>query len=815
MSLTRTGKGAFAGVFAALLFAAALIGACGVLVESALRAHAPVQRYAAAEAVVTGPRTVATHLERLGEAPSEASLPVPERPRVPLSAAARLRAVPGVRDVVADVSFPVVLPDGRALTGHGWESAVLGAVEPRDGRAPRAADEVVLGRDAGTGVGGTVRLQIGAAPRPYRVVGLAPSGTGAAYFAPAAAAALYGHPGRADALAVLADGDLDADALRAAVPGLDVATGDARGDAEDPAVAAARPDLFDLGMAIGSVAIMTALVIVGGLVALSVRERSRELALLRAVGATPGQVRADLLRETARAAVPAALIGGVLSLGLGAAILAAMRGRGVLPEEAGTALSPLPVLAAFTVTVSAAVLTALLASLRATRIHPVEALGAAAAEPAGLPRWRLALGLFFLFVGLNALGFSFTATGAAAATSVGGLVLALIVAMAFLAPLLARAGARALGGAAERVSPVAGRLARHASGAAALRAGAVMTPVALAVAFSATQLSAPATVVHAAHRQGAGGTRTGRVLVADGPGLPRDVAAAARRAPGVTAAAAVKRTTVLMPVRELGEETFRPLGARALGGDVAATIDPDVSEGSLRDLRGTAVALSEDVAGGLEVGSKAELWLGDGTRVEPRVVAVYERGPGFGDVLLPRDLVAGHTATPLDDHVLVRAEDGADLRGVTAAHTGVRAIDAAAFGARASQEVRLQGFVSLIVVAAIGGFIVIGLVTTLALATAARRREFALLRLVGATRRQVLRAVRLEALIVLGTGVLVGTLVAAVTLFAFALGVVGRPLPTVPPAVAAVLLGVAGSGAAAVMLPARAMLRRRASPAGS
>ncbi|GGV33003.1 ABC transporter permease [Actinomadura cremea] len=819
MNLTRTNKGAFAGVFAALLFAAALVGACGVLVESALRAHAPVERYAGADAVVTGPRAVEARVDRLGEAPEEASRPLAERARVPLAAAANLRAVPGVREVVADVSFPVVRADGRALTGHGWDSAALGGVEPRTGRAPRAADEIVLGRDAGAGarVGGTVRLQVDAEPRPFRVVGLAPSGAGSVYFAPATAAALYGHPGKADALAVLGDGErggeLDEDALRAAVPGLDVATGDARGDAEDPSVAAARPDLLELGLSVGGVAIMTALVVVGGLIVLSVRDRTRELALLRAVGATPGRVRADLLRETARAGVPAALIGGLLSLALGAGILTAMVNEGVLPEGFGVSLSPLPTLAAFAVTMLAAAVTAFLASLRATRIHPVEALGVAAAEPSRLPRRRLVAGLVFLFIGVNALGFSFIATGPTAAASVGGLVLALIVATAFLGPLPARAGARYLGGAAERAAPVAGRLARHASGAAALRAGSVMTPVALAVAFSATQLFAPATVAHATHEQAEAGARADRVLVADGPGLPRDVAAAARRAPGVTAVTPVKRTTVVMPVRELGEETLRSLGARGVGGDVAATIDPGVSGGALRDLRGTTVALSEDVAGGLEVGSTARLWLGDGTRVEARVVAIYERGHGFGDVLLPRDLVAGHTGTPLDDHVLVRTDGGADLAGVTAAYTGVRAVDAAAFGARVSKQVRLQGFVGLVVVAAIGGFVVIGLVTTLALATAARRRELVLLRLVGATRRQVLRALRLEAAIVLGTGVLTGTLIAAVTLLAFALAVIGLPLPAVSPvAAAAILLGVAGSGAAAVMLPARAMLRRRATP---
>ncbi|MCQ0021391.1 ABC transporter permease [Actinomadura madurae] len=104
-------------------------------------------------------------------------------------------------------------------------------------------------------------------------------------------------------------------------------------------------------------------------------------------------------------------------------------------------------------------------------------------------------------------------------------------------------------------------------------------------------------------------------------------------------------------------------------------------------------------------------------------------------------------------------------------------VSPAAFRTGLSQEIRLQGFVGRVIVAAITGFILIGLVTTLAVATAARRREFALLRLVGATRRQVLRMLRLEAAIVLGTGIAAGTLIAAVTLLTFAAAVTGLPLP--------------------------------------
>lgn len=458
---TGPGRGAFAGIFAALAFAAALVGACGVLLESALRAHAPVERYGAAEAVVTGPRSVEQAIKQLGSEPETQSRPLTEPARVPVAAAARLRGVPGVRDVVADRSFPVLLSSGRAVTGHGWESAGLRPYKLSAGRAPRAADEVVLSRATGVRPGATVRLQVNGAPRPYRVAGLAADGPGAAFFTTATAAALYGHPGQADALAVLSgdqDGgrDLDGDALRAAAPGLTVATGAARGDAEDLSVAAARPDIVEIAASFGGVAIMTALVVVGGLIVLSVRERSREFALLRAVGATPGQVRGGLVRELLKVGAPAALVGGVLSLGLGAGMHAAMVRKGVLPDGFDLSLGPLPVLAAFAMTLLAAVVTAFLASLRISGIRPVQALGEAAVEPARLPRSRVITGVVVLVLGLNALGFAVTSTGPAAAASVGGLVMTLIVATALLGPLVARAGNRVLGRAARAVSPVSG-----------------------------------------------------------------------------------------------------------------------------------------------------------------------------------------------------------------------------------------------------------------------------------------------------------------------------------------------------------------------
>lgn len=808
-------RGIATGVAAALLCVAALTGGIGVLLESALRAHGQVDRYAAAVAVVAGPQRVVKTIKS-GKSERSQIRPLVERVRVPVATADRLRAVPGVRSVVADVSVPVVTVDGAVLAGRGWESAALGPTELRSGRPPATAREVVLDVGGGAVVGDTVRLQAGGrAPEPYRVSGLVAGraasgrdGSGIVWFSQPAAEALGGHPGRADALVVLGDSGTSPRALRAAAPGLVVATGADRGDVENPAVAAARLDLIAMCASIGGVALLVVLLVVTGLLEMSVRDRNRELAVMRAIGATPRQVRRLIVRETLRVAVPASLLGGLLSLGLGDLLHQAMTDQGVLPRSLALALGPLPVAGAAVLTVLTAVGSAWLAARRISQIRPVEALGEASTEPARLPRWRLVTGLVFLAVGLGAASTAFAFGGQIATAAMGGLVLSLIWAAALLGPWIARAGIRTLSRPLRLLFPVPGRLATDTATAAAVRLASVITPIALALSFGASQLFVQTTAAHATQTQAAAGLHADQVLVADGPGVPDAAYRALTDTPGTGGVTAVKRTTVVMPV---GDQ-LQSLPAQGLKGALS-NLDPDVTSGSLAALReADTVALSSNIGGGAGIGSRRTLRLGDGTVIHPRVVAVYGRGQGFGDVLLPHDLVAAHTTDGgYDDYLLVKGE--ADLQPVIGHFTGVRATSASQYSAALTEKVRREGLPGLFAVAAIALFTLIGVVTTLAVSTASRRRELALLRLIGATRGQVLGMLRAETSIVLGTGTAVGALVAALTLLTFGGAVTGLSALSVSPLVCAAVLGtVALAGTSAVMLPARRLLRRRGSP---
>src|SRR5437016_2064110 len=123
--LSTSGRlGTFTGALVAVFASAVLVMAGAMPLESALRTHPPVERYAAATAVVTGQQIVG----------ADHDVPLGERARVSSELAARLAAVPGVRAATSDVSAPARL-GGRATVAHGWSSATLTPYVLSAGRA--------------------------------------------------------------------------------------------------------------------------------------------------------------------------------------------------------------------------------------------------------------------------------------------------------------------------------------------------------------------------------------------------------------------------------------------------------------------------------------------------------------------------------------------------------------------------------------------------------------------------------------------------------------------------------------------------------
>src|SRR4029453_2512036 len=419
----RARKSAFAGAFLALLLATTLVAACGILLETGVRASVPTERYAATSLVVAGSQRLSAPAAEGGEADS---LLLPERARIDAALADRIQQVDGVGAAVGEVSFPahVVTTSGAALPGppgpytssndtdapggswgHAWDSAALTPFTLIEGRVPVGPDEVVLdaelARRAGVQVGGEVTVQATATPRVYGVAGVAapPDADGLAsqsalFFSAAEAERLAGHPGRVDVIGVLVEPGVDVGALRERVgaalqgTGARVHAGKDSGLVEFLDAAQGSELLIALAGSFGGTALMVALFVVASTFALLVQQRAREIALLRAVAATPRQVRRMICREAQVVAVAAGILGAIPAVALAGWLRGQFVARGLLPETFTLQVSPLPVLAALTAGLGTAWLAAWVTARRASRIRPTEALGEAAGGPKRVGRGR-------------------------------------------------------------------------------------------------------------------------------------------------------------------------------------------------------------------------------------------------------------------------------------------------------------------------------------------------------------------------------------------------------------------------------------------
>ncbi|OSP34163.1 hypothetical protein B7767_37415 [Streptomyces sp. 13-12-16] len=275
-------------------------------------------------------------------------------------------------------------------------------------------------------------------------------------------------------------------------------------------------------------------------------------------------------------------------------------------------------------------------------------------------------------------------------------------------------------------------------------------------------------------------------------GLPASATAEARRVPGVLAATGVRRTSVVVP----GGLEARTVTAQGIDPEgVERTMDLKVRSGSLTELREGTVAVStaQADAAGWHLGDEAGLWLGDGTPVTLRVVALYERGWGFGDVTLHTETLAGHTVTGLDDRVLIRtapdADTGAGLAGLAGRYPAAALVDTDRLTGDIAQDLAVSGWLNKLLIAVLVGYAVLAAANTLVMAALARTRELALLRLAGVTRRQVKRMVHAEQAGLLGTALVIGGAIAAVTLTSVVNAVAGQRVPYVPAAGWAVVVG--------------------------
>ena len=834
-------------VACAVLGGAALITTTGVLAESGLSSQLPPGRLGGANIVIAADQ----------EFHSDGEMPIalPERATVPAELVGRLAQLPGVTAAVGDIGFPAglvdahgtVLPvdDDPTSAGHGWSSTKLLSHPRIEGHAPTGSGEIAVAAAAGVRIGDRIEvIANGRAATPYRVSAVVQAPDAGVYFADETAVRLSGRgsdnaggatttaggattsadgtdSGTATATtATAADktnpraGTVDLIGLRTK-PGtekwvvsavqnrlegtdLKVLTGADRGDAVAPGIGSARSLLILLSTSLGGIVLLITGFVTAGALGVTIAGQRRDLALMRAVGATPRQIRRLAAAQSSVVAAVALVPGVGLGYVLAGQFRTLLTDHGVLPPELPLTVGPLPALATLVLMGAAVQISARCAAWRTSRMPATEAVAESRVEPRKPSKARTSGGLA-LILGAFTLSvtplFARTAIGAST-TSMAGILAAIGLALA--GPALVKGMGNAM---ARRLRPGVAAptwLAVANVRGYAQRLSGVVSPLAMAVVFVLTYALAQTTVMAATSDD----TRTGtlaqfRVSAPGLGGLPTGTVDAVRKVPGVRAAAAVGATTVVVQYKEFGSApTTEEADAQILSPGAAGVIDLGVKEGDPNRLTGATVAVSDEAARsfGAGVGERVRLVLGDGTPVQAKVVAVYDRGLGFGPVVLSRDLAAGHTSTDLDPSVLVRT-DGSDateqrIAQLVASRPGLTF--APTDGVDSGQDAPPQVWVNLAVVVVLLGYLLLSIANKLVAATSQRRGEIGALRLVGTTPRQVRAMMRREAAVIAATALVTGLVLSAVPLALLGQGFLGRPWPAGPlwllPAIAATVV---------------------------
>ncbi|MEU9913418.1 FtsX-like permease family protein [Streptomyces sp. NPDC051001] len=779
---------AFIGSFVALSLGVAVIAVMGLALASSLDApeRAP-ERFAAAPVVVKGQDTLRVPTP-IGDRTQRLARPRP----VPADTVAALRKLGRVTE---DRTFLV----HGDLVGHPWSTAAFAPYELTAGRAPRAADEVAA-TDGRTTVGQRLRTARGV----VRVVGT----VGALGFENA----LFYTDARAAALSPVSTQlvvEADASSVRRAVDGhARVLTGDERrlADADPERDTEALATLNALFGTAGGVTGFVSVFVVASTFAFAVAQRRREFGLLRTAGATPGQIRRAVLTEALLVGAPASAAGCLLGAYAAPWLAERVVDGGVAPAWFAIGDHVWPYHLAFWTGLSVALCGAVAASWRAGRTAPTQALREAAVDERALTLGRLLCGAALLISAAVTLVLALV-------TDPGELLhrktyvsrpMLLITATALLAPALVRP--------LTRVLAPCGMLVRSNAGAAVRRTAAVAAPVLITVALTGSLLGATATLNEARATEARERTVSDFVLTSP-TGFDPDTLRRLRAIPGTeVSATASSAVYVLEEGVALIKSEARAADPRAL----AATVRLPLTAGRVTDLDDDSIIVNEEWARH-EVGRRVTVWLGDGTRRSLRIAAVMPVGTGDNGVYVTSANARGAAV----DRVEVTGGTAAGLRtalGATDVSVQTReewlrnAYPTATF-TDADEKTRL-GFLLVLGIALL--YTGISLANTLLMATSDRKREFASLRLAGATTGQVLRLVAAEALLVVAVGALLGLLVTALNLGgmwgALDLQSARSPLRLPWPELGAATGACALLAVASAVLPAAHALRRRTSP---
>jgi putative ABC transport system permease protein len=712
------------------------------------------------------------------------------RDRLSISIVDAVAAQPGVSAAYGDVQgfARIATSDGTVLGQVGppkyggvFIDAEQSPWQLAEGKPPASGSEVVIDRrsakEGKVKVGDTVSITGAGGVRDFTVSGIARfagndtagGSTWALFDLATAGQFVVGQPDRIDSVIVVGDGSLDDEALATSIQQalagseVEVLTG-----AE---ITAENQDAIEQGLSFfttfltifAALSLFVGSFIIYNVFSISAAQRQRENALLRAIGASRGQVTRVLFAE----ALVVGVLGGVVGFGAGVllatGIMKLLSSIGFGPSGTELTVSPSSFVITLVVGVAVTLVCAVVPAIRSGRVPPLAALRDVSVDKSAVSRGRLVTGVVFAVIAAVGVGLGLTTDPVWLAAGVVGLFVSLVV----LGPLVAAPVARLLTPALRSVRGVTGEIAARNAATSpkrtALTAGALGIGLALLVGVSTLGSSIKSSI-----RDTIGEQFTGDFAVstsdAEGSGfggLPGTLADELVAVPEVDAALGIGIN--LLNVTENGSPSVK----RVLTLDptqAAALLDLPFTAGGWASLDENSILVAADKAArdGLQVGSPIEASFQDGSTRTLAVAGLFD-SDAFGNLIVSRSLYQGQDLPLFDAQILVSTADGvseadaeAAIRTVTDNYPTSKVQTRSQF--IADQTKQVDGFLNFIyALLLMSVFIaVLGIVITLLLAVYERRRELGLVRAIGMTRPQVRSSIRWEAFVTAVLGVVMG-----------------------------------------------------------
>jgi putative ABC transport system permease protein len=712
-----------------------------------------------------------------------------QRLPVPAALVPTVQQVDGVKEadgIIFRTGATLLSPIGKPIGGNGpptfganWVNSPTSPYHLRSGQSPQAADDIVV--DAATAaangihVGQTIQMVFNGGPRqPFVVSGIA--GYGSADNVAGATITLFTTPtamrvldtkGNFDQIAVLsASGVSDTtlrDRIARVLPSNMVAqTGTAQANQQKQATQSIISILSTALLVFGLIALFVGSFLIVNTFTILIAQRSRELALLRALGATRRQVMVSVLIEAFLTGVVASAIGAALGILLAIGLA---RLLGFSLTNGGLTVSPRSIIVSILVGTIVTLLAAILPARRATRVAPMAALRDAVPEAQPLTRRRIVGGAITAVIGVVLLGIGLFSNSGQTLLLLGMGSLGLFIGIAYLAPLLVRPVAGALGRPLARLRGVPGRLARENAMRSPRRTASTAAALMIGVALIAA-VAVIAASFKASGESSIDGSVNAQLLVSDTSsqsGFSSNDAAPLRADPRLADVTEVRADSI---VAASANQSLLAIDPSAIN----QTVTFDMVNGDAGSIADAGNLLVDDTtanARGWTTGSVLTVQFPYAAKATTkRIGGVYRGNALIAGFVVSLATYAANFPTQRDVAILANPASGQTLTAADRAmasdlsayptltvQTKQQFVDANSASIDQAQSLIDVLLVLSIVIAALG------VVNTLALSVLERSRELGLLRALGLTRRQTRSMVRWEAVIIALLGALLGLVI--------------------------------------------------------